>query len=78
MCHLRALGFSTRHDLKARVEIDHGRGKLFQDACVALHLRGAVGNLSLERFRTHHRVLQVGAVYREGQPELSAFGKSNT
>ena len=70
MCHLRAPGFSTRHDFKARVEVDHGRGKLVQDACVALHLRSAVGNLSLERFCTHHRLLQIGAIDREGQVGL--------
>ena len=67
MCHLGALCFSTRHDLEARIEIDHGRGKLFQDACVALHLRRAVGYLSLKRFCTHHRLLQLRAVYGEGQ-----------
>src|SRR4249919_3173436 len=44
VCHLRAPGFGTRHDLKTRVEVDHGRGKLFQDARVALHLRGAIRN----------------------------------
>jgi hypothetical protein len=65
--HLHAPGFSTRHDLKARIEVDQSRGKLVQDACIAVHLRSAVGNLSLQRFCSHHRLLQVGPVYREGQ-----------
>lgn len=38
-----------RHDLEARVEIDHGRSELGENRRVALDLRRAVGDLCLER-----------------------------
>jgi hypothetical protein len=35
--------------------------------CVALYLGRPVRNLRFERLCAYHRLLQVGAVYREGQ-----------
>ena len=52
MYHLGFPGFGAGHDLKARVEIDHHRSKLFQDACVTFHLRGSVRNLRFEKSST--------------------------
>ncbi len=40
LCH-NSFGFRARHDLKAWIEIDHGRSELLQDACVALNLCGS-------------------------------------
>src|SRR5271157_195575 len=60
-------GLGPRHDLKARVEIDHRRCELLQDICIAFKLRRPVRNLGFERFRPHHGLLQVGAVDRERQ-----------
>ena len=59
-CQPRVLRFCARHDFKARIEVDHGRGELLQYADVALHLCGPVRNLRVERLRAHHRLLEIG------------------
>jgi hypothetical protein len=46
MCDLGGSRLRAGHDLKARVEVDHGQSELRQDTCVTFYLRGSVRNLS--------------------------------
>src|SRR5215469_474944 len=71
MRHLKSSALSTRRDFKARVEVDHERGKLFQNFDVAHCLCGSVRNLRLQRFRSHHRAFQIGPVDRQDQVGLA-------
>jgi hypothetical protein len=58
------------HNLKTRVEVDHGRGELLQDACVTFHLGGAIRDLRLQRLGAHHRLFEISAIDRERQVRL--------
>ena len=67
---MRDLGVSrlcAGHDLKARVEVDHGGRELLQDACVTFHLCGSVRDLRVQGLCTHHSLLKIRPIDREGQ-----------
>src|SRR5262249_181686 len=71
MRHLKSPALSTRRDFKARVEVAHQRGHLFQNFDVAHCLSGSIRNLRLQSFRSHHRAFQIGPVDRQDQVGLA-------
>ena len=62
----------SRHHLETRIEIDHGRRQLRQDADVACDLRGAIGNLRRKGLCSHHGLFEIRAV--DGQRQVGLFG----
>src|SRR5271166_3078022 len=65
--HIWSQRFCARHDFKARVKIHHRGGEFGKDPDIAFRLGRSVLDLRFERFDTHHRLLDIGAVEREGQ-----------